>query len=126
MFQSLGALLNYRFSPENVGTVNPEHLAPGVNLVDAWANVLEGEPWGGLTEQNRQFAQIWHESAPALEEAVRAAIYNAVNRPENDRLPVTFGGKPSSHFEVDFWEAAGGLCILLGMPLPRQGPPPAG
>jgi hypothetical protein len=122
MYQSLGALLNYRFSPENVDSVNPDHLAHGVNLVDAWENVLAGEPWGGLSDQNRQFAQIWHESAPALEEAVRAAVFNAVSREQQGktgRLPVTFGGRPSSHFEVTIWEAAGGLCIMLGMPLPK-------
>jgi hypothetical protein len=114
-YQSLGVQLNQPFSPESIHLVNPSDLAPGIKLVDAWQNVLA--EFGGYSEQNRQFAQLWSDTAPALEEAVRASLYNAVNR--DNRLPVTFGGRPSSHFEVTLWETSGGLSILLGMPLPR-------
>ncbi|MEX0799899.1 MAG: hypothetical protein WD379_01625 [Dehalococcoidia bacterium] len=109
-YQAIVARLTERFSPENVITVNPEILAADIPLVEALEK-LEIE----LSQQDKDYINMWPRG---LQQAVRWATHAAVDRPEEERLAVTFGGAPSSFFEVTIWETSGGMAIQFRGPVP--------
>ncbi len=107
-FQAILARLSYRFSPENIATVDPEILASDLPLVDALEKL--DIP---LSDHDRRYVGSWPHG---LQQAIRGAVHSAVNRKE--KLAVTFGGAPSAFFEVTIWEASGGMAILFRGPIP--------
>ncbi len=117
MMQAMVERANQRFNRENIKDVaaRRDALAPGADLADG-ARAL------GVASDGREqeFLRSW----PAgVKEAIRAAVYSAVTRPEGP-LPVQFVWAPGYDFEVTVWEVAGTPESLGGMTIALRGPVP--
>ena len=107
-YQASLAQLSNLFSPANVGGVNLDVLAPGRTLLE----VADGLKLA-LTDVERAYID---NIPPGLQEAVRAVLRSAIDRPT--RLAVTFGGVPDRFFHVRIFETSGGMSIILHGPVP--------
>lgn len=103
--QRMATVANVQFGPGAIEQIDLAKLGPGTGLADIAASL-------GIatTGPEREYLNSW----PAgLQEAVRAALYSAVNR--DVRLPVTIAWMPGYDFEVTVAEAAGTSQSIGGM-----------
>ena len=111
--QAMTSRANSVFGPEGIGSIKPEGLMPGTNLSkEAMALGIAANP----AEQS-YLASF----PPGLLEALRAALYSAVER----KLPVTFAWAPGYAHEMSLWDVAdttmsrGGMTVFIRSPLPQ-------
>ncbi len=119
MMQAMVERANHRFNRENIESMRKESasLAPGEDLA-AGARAL------GIAANGREeaFLRAW---PPGIREAIRAAVYDALVRPDGP-LPVQFTWSPAYDYEVTVWEVAGtaesmgGMTIALKSPVPGR------
>src|SRR6266581_6063539 len=95
--QRMAEIANARFSRERISDIDLAWLAPGTGLAEI-ADKLEI----ATTPPERQYLSSW---PVGQQEALRAAIYSALNR--EPRLPVTFMWAPGYDYELSIFETAG-------------------
>lgn len=119
--QAFVGRLNDRFNAQNIGSVNIDVLKmPGTMLGDAAQQSTDGTAPIKATNEEKNY--INSNIPSALQEAIRAVLYDAVNRP--DRMPVTFVWFPAASWQIEICEVAGtaatkgGISVILRGPIP--------
>lgn len=119
--QAFVGRLNERFNAQNIGSVNENVLkTPGTKLGDAAQKSTGGTAPIKATDKEKSY--VSNEVPPALQEALRATLYDAVNRP--NRMPVTFVWFPAASWQIEICEVAGtaasqgGISVILRGPIP--------
>jgi len=115
-FQVMCSLANEAFAASRIHKIDPKILSAGAGLADIM-DKLELVPH----EAYRGYLSNW---PAALQEAVRAAVFNAVSR--EPRMPVHFAWAPAYDYSVKIWEAhstadsSAAMTILLESPYPGE------
>lgn len=119
--QAMTERANVLFNRENIDKIDPQLLAPGVDLPTA-----ARELGIAATEAEVAFLSTW----PAgLQEALRATLYSALTTAP--RLPVTLAWAPGYDYEMNLFQAAGtaqsigGTTVTLRSRYPGDAAPPA-
>lgn len=119
--QAFVGRLNDRFNAQNIGSVNIDVLkTPGMKLGDTAQKSTGGTAPIKATNEEKNYINTNVPSA--LQEALRATLYDAVNRP--DPMPVTFVWFPAASWQIEICEVAGtaaskgGISVILRSPVP--------
>ncbi len=110
--QAMTSRANLKFGPDSIGTIDPAALQPGTDLPTQAMNLGIA-----MTKDEQAYLASF---PPGLLEALRAALYSAVQR----RLAVTFAWAPAYAHEMRIWDVAdttqsrGGMTVFVRSPLP--------
>lgn len=110
--QTMATRANSLFSRDNMERIDPSMLEPGADLA------VQARNLGIATSDYEQ--EYLAAFPPGLKEALRAALYSAVQR----KLSVTFAWAPGYAHEISFWDVAdtrqtrGGMTVFIRSPLP--------
>lgn len=108
--QKLVSTANQAFGPEGIQQLDGEAFGPGRPLALA---VKEA----GIIEDDTVLDYLDHWPS-GMKEALRALLHHNLQRPPEQRLPVTFAWAPGYDDEMTMWEVAdgasrGGITVFL-------------